>query len=51
MFDILEIGLCPTKIYGILIPYSLRNIFLEFYLIFLLQEIHMLPNLGDGGLY
>ena len=51
MFDILEIDLCPTKMYGIRIPYSLRNIFLEFYLIFLLQEIHILPNFGDGGLY
>lgn len=34
MFDILEIGLCPTKVYGIRISYSLRNTFLVFYLIY-----------------
>ena len=51
MFPILETGLCPTKVYGIRTPYSLRKIFSEFYLIFLSQEIHILPNLGDGGLY
>ena len=50
MFAILEIGLCPTKVYGIRTPYSLRKIS-EFYLIFLSQEIHILPNSGDGGLY